>query len=415
VLLAPDPSARLVSVTVSYAAGLADDPNGRRGLAHLVEHVVAERTKHIERTFRPLERAGGWRFNANTQPDATNYFESLPPERLETALWLESDRMGYAAEALTGESFASARELVRSEDRLHTIDGTLTTVATSIDHALYPDWHPYSSVSEGAADLDSIRADDVRAFIETWYSPRNATLAIAGRFDRDRTVALVKHYFESLPSPEVPVRPRLPPWTRRGVELAISAPVPSNQVLLAWRTPAYGEKDDAALDLAAVILAGAGNERFERTLVAQHLATTVLARQRSERDESVFWVIANAAPGAPPGALIDAIQKTIDEVGLDVTAAEVERARHMWRNEALRRLETPWGRGSRLVSLAKAGVEPEPSFDWGFRWYEGIGSPDVAKCVATWLREAHRVAATVFSSRGSPGRGTLVVRQEVTP
>jgi zinc protease len=415
VFLAPDPSARLVSLVVSYAAGAGDDPNGRRGLAHLVEHMVTKRTKHIEHPARVLESAGGWRFNAATSLDSTTYFESLPPERLETALWLESDRMGYAADAVTRASVEEEREVVRNEDRDRTVDGMLVTVGESVSHALFPNWHPYSISADGAADLDDLGEQDVRAFLRTWYTPSNATLAIAGRFDCDATVALVKHYFEALPSVAAPTRPPLPDWNTPSLQLVVAAPVVGDRVVVAWRTPAFGERDDAALDLVAALLSGRGNVRLERSLVAKQLATATGARQLSQRLASTFYVSVEVAPGADPGVVDHAIQTTIDELAQNLTAAELDRAKRLLRDSAVGSLESTWGRAGRLVSLAKAKKDWLRASDWGLDTYDQLNERDVRRVISTWLGRTHRVSTAVFANRAAPRRGSLLARDSVSP
>jgi zinc protease len=415
VLLAPDPSAQLVSVVVSYAAGSADDPNGRKGLAHLTEHFVSRRTEHVDRPLRALELAGAWFFNATTDLDTTTFFETLPAEHLETALWIESDRMGYAATAADEQTLREEREVVRNEDRDRTVDGMLASVSVTTTEELYPGWHPYSASAEGATDLDRIRVEDVRAFLDTWYSPANATLAIAGRFDREETLALVKRYFESLPSPAAPARPVLPAWNTPSVLLEVKAPVSADGVVLEWRTPALGEKDDAALDMAAAILARGGNERLAPALVAEHLATGVQAMQRSLRRESVFIVSAAVAPQVDAGLVADKIQDVIDGLAREVTQVEVERAHRLWRGNTFAQIETTFGRARWLASLASTGVEPGPGFDWGFGRYESVHEAEVTKAVGKWLGLAHRVGIVVLGDRSAPRRGRLVRRQEVTP
>lgn len=410
VLLAPDPGARLVSIAVSYATGAADDPNGRRGLSHLATRVAARRTRHVADVMRTLEAAGGWSIGASTSLDTTTYAESVPPERLETALWVESDRMAYRADAIEPKTFLAERELVRGGDRWHTVDGTVTSAWASLQHELYPDWHPYSAANDGAVDLDDIRPDDVRAFLDTWYVPGNATLAIAGRFDRDATLALVKRYFETLPSVEPPARPKLPQWSTPSMLLALSAPILSDQIVLAWRTPAFGEREDAALDLAGILLA----EHLQRTLVAAHRATVVQVRQKSARDESIFYVTANVAPRVTPSLLIGDIQAAIDELAAGASPEEMAHARDRLRYSARASMETTWGRARRLVSLARTGIEPGPGFDWGFGQYDRIHEADLARAVTTWLGPAHRVVTALIADSGAPREGSLLVRDEVS-
>ncbi len=415
VLLAPDPQARLVSVVVSYAAGAADDPDGRRGLAHLAEHFVCRRTRHVRNPDRVLEGAGAVGFNAMTNLDTTNFFETVPPERLETVLWLESDRMGFPTTDLDEQTVREERAVVANEDRDRTVDGALWAVRTFADEDLYPGWHPYSAWADGAADLDQIGVDDVRAFVRTWYGPDNATLSIAGRFDRDATLASIERYFGPLRPASPPARPALPASDSPNVILVVKAAVGANQIVVEWRTPEFGTADDAALDMAAVMLAGPGNTRFERALVAPHLATSVQAHQRSERRESIFSVVATAAPGVNPGLLVDRMQDAIDDLARHVTVVEVDRARTLWRSEALSRVETTWGRAEQLVTLASRGKRPGPGFDWGFGTYEGIRTGDVRRAASAWLSPAHRVAVAIFADPSAPRTGRLVGRKQLGP
>jgi len=259
IVLAPDPHAHLASVEVSYHAGAADDPDGLRGLAHMVEHLVAAQTKHIPDVARALEAIGGCRMNAVTSLDVTNFFESVPPERLANALWIESDRMGHAAEAVTDERIGAQAKILANEDRDRNLDAALGAVGSFTLHELFPGWHPYA-VAEGAGDIDRIHASDVLAFLHTWYLPSNATLVIAGAFDRDATAALVTRDFAGLPSTASPPRPELPDTTPAGAWLAVKAATAQDRIIFSWRTPAYGSREDAALDLAATALAGAGND-----------------------------------------------------------------------------------------------------------------------------------------------------------
>lgn len=415
VLLAPDPRARLVSVGVRYGVGFADDPNGRRGLAHLAEHLVAASSEHVRDSFRLLESAGATEFNAVTSLDYTTCFETLPPERLETALWLESERMGYAAPVMNDRVFREEHDAVANEDRDASVDRIGASFTEFLSDALYPSWHPYSVNGVGAADLDAIELKDVRAFVHTWYSPVNALLAIAGRFDRDETVALVKRYFGALRASSVPSRPVLPKDEPNvGALLAAKAPALADSVLLEWRTPAYGDEGDAALDLAAMILAGAGNQRLERAVIATHAARAVGARQSSHRRESVFWINAVASPGVNPGFVGDRIQDEVDRLGIEITAEDVEQARQIWRTKALSDVETTIGRVEELFDAVERRDRLGPGFDWGFGRYERVSVQDVRRAISTWLSPATRTAIVLIADPRAERRGQLVRREAVS-
>jgi predicted Zn-dependent peptidase len=411
-LLAPDPHARLVSVLVSYGVGMADEPDGLRGLAHLVEHLVASGARHAPHALQQLEAAGSCHVNAVTSLDTTVYFESVPPERVETALWVESDRMGYAADAVTEQRVDAERAIVANENRDMDLDAPLANVGPFVGAEIYPAWHPYAKSLADDSDLRGIRAKDVAAFLHTWYSPSNATLAIAGAFDREATLAAVNRYFGGIAPMAVPTRPALPDWTTTPVTLTIAAAVPSDIVQLFWRTPAYGTRDDAALDVVASALAGPGNTRLGSALVSAGLATSVSARQVSDRDASVFYIEARVAPGEAPVTVVAMIQRVIDDLAGAATAGEVERARSTWRNGSLQRLETTWGRAATLVSLQRIGAEIGPDFDWGLGRYASFSPDAVARAAGSWLTRARRITTVVYANRWAPGRGRLLRREE---
>jgi zinc protease len=411
VLLAPDPRARFASVIVKYQAGTADEPDGLRGLAHMVEHVAAGHGKHATHPLRAIEAAGGCLYNAETTLDSTAYFESIPPERLGTVLWVEADRMGYAAEAVTEQAVDSERPIVANEERDRHHDGPLGAVASYSLRELVPPWHPYASSFE-EPDLGHIHAKDVAAFLRTWYSPSNATLAIAGRFDRTATLEAIQRDFGTLPSTRVPARPALPAWSVPGVKLTIAAAAANDVVTLAWRTPPLGEKDDAALDLVAAVLAGRGNVRLQRTLLAKHLAVRVHARQESQRRVSFFEVQATVAPGIDERPVVVAIQQAIDDIARSVDPEEVALARDSSRALTLANLESTWTRASQLLSADAVGAQAGPGFDWGLGRYASLEPADVSHAAGTWLSPAHRVTTVVLADRRMPLRGVLEFREE---
>jgi zinc protease len=415
VLLAPDSRTHLASVLVSYAAGTADEPDGLRGLAHMVEHLTAPRTKHSRSLMKELERAGACHFNARTSFDGTYYFESLPPERLATALWAESERMGYAADAVTDERLEAERHAIENEDRDRHTDSLLGSYEELAASALYPPWHPYARASESRDDLGGIRAADVRAFMRTWYVPSNATLAVAGAFDRDATLATIERYFGTLPAGGSPKRPALKESTVAPVKLLVAAPEFFPMVSLAWRTPVIGSPDDRALDLIATAVAREENNPLNRALVATGLASSVFAREVSARLSSVFIVTATLELGVDPNRVIQAIQGVLDAVARGADPQEVARARSIRERSAQAALETTWGRASQLVLLDAVEAGPGPRFDWGQTFYQSVDTAAVTRAAARWLGRSHRVATIVSVRRAAPIRGVLTGREDDAP
>ena len=184
VILQEDHSLPTVAVNVWYHVGSKDEEPGRTGFAHLFEHVMFEGSKHHNRNyFEPLQKAGG-ELNGSTALDRTNYWENVPSNYLELALWLESDRMGFLLDALDQKRFDIQRDVVKNERRQSYENRPYGSSYLLLQPALFPPPHPYNWPTIGSQeDLDAASLDDVKGFFSRFYGPSNASLAIAGDFD----------------------------------------------------------------------------------------------------------------------------------------------------------------------------------------------------------------------------------------
>ena len=191
----------LVAVDLWYHVGPVNEVAGRTGFAHLFEHMMFEGSEHVgeKAHFKYLEGAGASDINGTTNYDRTNYFETLPSNQLELALWLESDRMGFLLETLDRAKLTNQRDVVRNERRQG--EGTPYELADEeVGHLLFPKTHPYyGNVIGSHADIEAARLNDVRDFFQHYYTPNNASVAIAGDFDRAKVKALVEKYFAPIP------------------------------------------------------------------------------------------------------------------------------------------------------------------------------------------------------------------------
>src|SRR5882724_9134337 len=181
VILSEDHRLPLVAVNLWYHVGPANEVPGRTGFAHLFEHMMFEGSKHVASSAhnRYLEAAGASDINGTTDFDRTNYFETLPSNQLELALWLESDRMGYLYGKLDSERLTNQRDVVRNERRQSTENTPYGLVEEELYHQLFPKDHPYyADVIGSHRDIDAARIDDVRAFFRQYYTPNNASLTI---------------------------------------------------------------------------------------------------------------------------------------------------------------------------------------------------------------------------------------------
>ncbi len=191
----------LVAVDLWYHVGPVNEKAGRTGFAHLFEHMMFEGSEHVgeKAHIKYLEGAGATDINGTTDFDRTNYFETLPSNQLELGLWLESDRMGFLLETLDRAKLTNQRDVVRNERRQG--EGTPYELGDEeVYHLLFPKTYPYyADVIGSHADVEAARLLDVRDFFEHYYTPNNASIAIAGDFDPVQLKALLEKYFGPIP------------------------------------------------------------------------------------------------------------------------------------------------------------------------------------------------------------------------
>lgn len=407
VVLAPDPTLDDVSVIVRYDVGSSDDPPGKEGLAHLVEHLMFGGSRHVPRGefWRRMEEAGGGNVNGKTTADNTQYIETVPPEQLPLVFWLESDRMGFVADSIDQAALDRERALVADEIRGRAVDAMLGSLSNVANGEIFPAWHPYRR-DLTTDTLGNIQLADVRAFLRTWYTPRNATLVLAGRFQVAPTLALAETYFGDLPAPLPPVRPALPAWQVHDARVEMAAGLNQETVAFLWRAPPLGDRDDLALDLAAAILTDPQG-RLQRELVARRLAASVSSRESSLRRASTFVVSATVAQGASPEAVVQAIDSVVSRLASDLTAEECARTRKEWVDTDLLRLETSLGRASRLANLPGRLLDASD--------HQSIQLADVQRAVRATLVPENRAIVVVHSDRRAPPRGVVVKRTVRAP
>ncbi len=351
VILLEDHRLPLVAINIWYHVGPSNERPGLTGFAHLFEHMMFEGSRHVgeKAHFRYLEAAGASEINGTTDFDRTNYFETLPANQLELALWLESDRMGFLLEKLDDRNLENQRDVVRNERRQSVEGAPYGLVQEEIFHQLYPKDHPYyASVIGSHTDIEAARLADVRDFFQLYYAPNNASLAIVGDLDKTRTKALVDKYFGPIPAgkPVPAIDVKTPPITteRRAV---VGDQVELPKVYLAWITDPIFKPGDAECDLIARILGGGKSSRlYKRLVYEKRIAQDVQASQYSLALGSFFSIEATAKPGIKP----EEIEKNIDEEieafqKSGPTPSELEGARNTIEAAIIRGLETLGGFG----------------------------------------------------------------------
>jgi zinc protease len=313
VLLVEDHRLPQVSLDIWYHVGPLNEEKGRTGFAHLFEHMMFQKSKHIpeDSYFRFLEGAGASGVNGTTSFDRTNYYATVPTNQLELALWLESDRMGYLLDDLTEASFTNQQDVVRNERRENFENRPYGPVEEAMSHLMYPKDHPYYAAVIGShADIQAAQLKDVKSFFKQYYVPNNASLAIVGDINKAETMALVEKYFGSLKrGPDVPpVSVKTTPITEER-RLVVKDRIELPRLYMAWIGPAIYTDEDAIADIASDILGGDKVSRLYKSLVYEkRIAQDVVAYNSSYALGSVFTIQATAAPNHT----LEEIEKEID-------------------------------------------------------------------------------------------------------
>ena len=408
VLVHQDRNCPIVAVNVWYHVGSKNETPGRTGFAHLFEHLMFEGSQHYDHGyFQPLQQAGA-SLNGSTNADRTNYWEVVPRNALELAMWMESDRMGYLLPALTEAKFNNQRDVVLNERRQNYENRPYGLAGMALVAELYPADHPYHWLTIGAAeDLRAATLDDVRAFFQRYYHPANASLALAGDVEVDEAYRLAETYFGELSSPGIHdgVVPTPPPPRTSERRLLLEDRIELPRLYLAWHSPALFDEDDAALDLVADVLAGGKTSRLYRALVyEQRIATEVAASQNSRELSGYFHVVATAAPGRSLAELDAAIIAEVGKVCAEgPTQPEMERGIAQAEAHFISRLQTVGGFGGKSDQLNAYNVFlGDPAFfESDLARYRNADAADLTRAAATWLGANARVALSVVP-RGRP-------------
>ena len=357
VVLHQDHTLPIVDVNVWYHVGSKDEEMGRTGFAHLFEHVMFEGSEnHNSSFFEPLQKAGA-NLNGSTTPDRTNYWEDVPSNYLELALWLEADRMGFLLGALDQQRFDIQRDVVKNERRQSYENRPYGMAHWHLQEALYPMPHPYHWMTIGAPeDLRAAKLEGAHQFFRKYYHPGNASLTLAGDVDTDQAISLARKHFEDIePGPaSIPLNTDRSVVKSQGeIRLLIEDLVELPRLYLAWRTPALFLTGDAELDVLADILTNGKASRLYRKLVHdRRIVTDIAAAQDSRELSSFFQIVATAAPGHDLAEVEKAVTDEVDYiVDAGPSTDDLERSMVQVESQFVYRLGTVGGFGGKSDQL----------------------------------------------------------------
>jgi zinc protease len=301
VVLNVDKSDPITALAVYYHVGSSREVPGKTGFAHLFEHMMFQNSENVGagQYFKNIQGAGGT-LNGSTNQDRTNYFEVIPKNALEMAIWMESDRMGYLTNTVTKTSLANQQNVVQNEKRESVDNAAYGFNQEIIAKNLYPKGHPYSwTVIGKMEDLTGATVEDVRAFHKKFYAPDNATLVISGDIDKDEVKALVNKYFGEIPSgsnieKRGPMPVSLGSITRLYHEDNFAK---APQLTMVFPTVERYSKDSYALNFLGDLLAGTKKSPLYVLLVKEKkLTSRVMARNGSQELAGSFTISVTANP-----------------------------------------------------------------------------------------------------------------------
>ena len=415
VLLHEDHACPIVAVNLWYHVGSKNEEPGRTGFAHLFEHLMFEGSQHHDKGYFPPLQGAGASLNGSTNADRTNYWEVVPANALDLALWMESDRMGYLLPALTEAKFSNQRDVVLNERRQNYENRPYGLAPMAMLAALFPPEHPYHWATIGEiADLHAARLDLVRQFFSTYYHPANASLALAGDIDEADALARARAYFEELPpGPRVdavtPPEPAHTGETRLILEDRVELP----RLYMAWLSPPMYAEGDADLDLAADILANGKTARLYRRLVfEERIATDVSAAQNSREIAGFIQIAATAAPGH---VLAELERVMLDEVARLAAEGpsddEIERGRVQAEAQFMFRLQTVGGFGGKSDQLNAYNtfLDDPAFFDRDLQRYHAVTKRSLQDAVRRYVDHDRRVTLSVVPR----GRAALALPDSI--
>ena len=366
VTLSEDHTAPIVAVNLWYHVGSANERPGRTGFAHLFEHMLFQGSASVAANehFELVQRAGGT-LNGSTWLDRTNYFETVPSNQLELALWLEANRMGYLLPAMTQQKLDTQRDVVQNERRWSMDNQPYGTWWERLPALVFPPAHPFHhSLIGSMSDLDAASLDDIAQFFATYYTPDNATLSIAGDFDRDDARRLIDRHFGSIPrgggKPALPDM-TLPPTLGGPLREVVHDDVVLARLFLACRSPVFGSEDYYAASVCGAILGLRKGSRLHRVLVRdQQIAADAQAFTYDLTKGSDLLVLdVTARPETTTEQLEQAVHEVLDRLQQDgVSEDEVSRAIALIETDLIISLQSAGDRADKLSLFATYFGDP---------------------------------------------------------
>lgn len=393
-----DHSDPIVHVDVTYHVGSNREEVGRSGFAHFFEHMMFQGSDNVadEEHFRIVSESGG-SLNGTTNSDRTNYFETLPSNQLETALWLEADRMGFLLDAVTQKKFEVQRATVKNERGQNYDNRPYGLVNEKSYRALYPYKHPYSWPTIGyVEDLDRVDVNDLKSFFLRWYGPNNAVLTVAGDVKPAEVIRLAEKYYGTIPKcPEVKNLPKTPVTIDKDRYISYEDNVKFPLLHMSFAGVPNRHPDEAPLDILSDILGGNKNSPIYQNLVKNQKAVRASSSSPARELGGAFEFDVFAMPGTKLSEIEDIVRKTIaDFESWQITDDELNRFKASYESQLINNLSSVSGKASQLAFYETFTGSPN-YIGQDLERYTKVTKEDVKRVYNTYLKGKAAVILSV--------------------
>ena len=404
VIIHEDHSDPIVHVDVTYHVGSAREEPYRSGFAHFFEHMMFQGSDNVadEEHFKTVSEAGG-DLNGTTTSDRTNYFETMPANQLETALWLEADRMGYFLDAVTQEKFEVQRGTVKNERGQRYDNRPYGLVREKVAQAMYPAGHPYSWPTIGyLEDLDNATLDDLKQFFLRWYGPNNASLTIAGDVSPEHALELVKQYFGPIPrGPEVEPMPKTPVTLEADKYISYEDNIRFPLIQFNYPTVHNFHPDEAPLDILSDILGGSKNSIFYKNFEKSQMAIQASVFHPCAELGGTFSLTVLPFPGKTLTEMEEMIRASLTEFEeRGVNEDDLTRFKSSFEAQVINGLESVSGKAAQLAQYQYMLDEPN-SIESDLKRYMDVTAEDIMRVYETYIKDKPAVIMSAYP-KGQP-------------
>ncbi len=397
IILSEDHNAPVVSINVTYDVGSRNEKPGRTGFAHLFEHMMFKGSANVgpgEHFYQVFTNGGN--MNGTTSADRTHYFETLPANQLELALFLEADRMHSLV--INQANLDNQRNAVQ-EERRQSMDNQPYGKGNEIFAELIYDGFPYKHLTIGSMqDLNAATIEDIEQFFRTYYAPNNAVLSVVGNFKSKQAVAQIKRYFgpisrQPTPPPVDMSEPRQTTERRQTVPDPLARLA---QLRIAFKAVPGNTADFYALQVLSSVLQNGQSSRLYRSLVQGKALVTDISTQMDERrGVGAFYVSAMILPGKKAEEVEAAIYEEIARLQQERIAEwELQKAANGARLNYLNMIRSSQARAS-LLSFYKIYYNDPNLLNTRLRKFKAVTRADIRRVAQQYLQPANRTVVLI--------------------